>query len=357
MNQHSVLGSYTFLFEALSCCFVLVFLILTLFPVPGSSDEQAGPDGEDFFTLDNNLDLRQFAGGRAGRLLSLRTGEGAEFGEQQKERYCSLKRNTEQIQWVVNDLETGEVIARSVRADKLFFGASVSKLFVAAALLHKQRGTFNESQLDHLVKMIVISDNRTWKELQRQAGDDGTNDSGREAVDEFVRGIGYRDTKGFQGWLRKKDGTRIHGNELNALDLSKFLYDTYQGNYEGAEVLWKIMHATRTGRRKIDKYTPSHVYIGGKTGTYDGPNASPDTVKHKTIRARNHVAILKVNDKYYGLSILSNTGRNEDVAILGGGLIREYLGVEGKAGKDGDAPKLRTPTPICPVAGAESEAR
>jgi hypothetical protein len=37
---------------------------------------------------------------------------------------------------------------------------------------------------------------------------------------------------------------------------------------------------------------------------------------------------LKIDDKSYGLAILSNTGSGEDVAILGGGLMREYLGVE-----------------------------
>ena len=357
MKQNAFLSLYAVLAEPWSCCVRLMFLMLVFFPTPGHSEEQSRIEENVFFTLDNSIDLRKFAGGPAGKLLTLGKGKGKEFGTQQRKRYCSLKKNSEQIQWVLNDLETGEVISRSNNADKLFFGASVSKLFVAAALLHKQQGTFNKSQLNHVVKMIVISDNRAWKELQRQAGDDGTNDSGREAVDEFVQGMGYSDIKGFQGWLRKKDGTRIHGNELNALELSEFLYDTYQGNYDGAEVLWKIMHATRTGRSKIDKYTPSYVYIGGKTGTYDGPNESPQTIKHKVIRARNHVAILQIKDKYYGLSILSNTGRNEDVAVLGGGLIREYLGVEEEIGEEGNMSMSGTPSAICPSVNEKSSPR
>ncbi len=183
-------------------------------------------------------------------------------------------------------------------------------------------------QFDQLVNMIVVSDNHAWLALQRQVGDDGTDDAGREAVDAFVRQMGYDDIKGFQGWWKKKDGTRVHGNELNTLALSNFLYDTYQRRYKGAEVLWRVMHATRTGRSKIDKYTPRYIAIGGKTGTYHGPNESPETIRHKTIRAQNHAAVLKINGKYYGLSILTNTGSNEDVAILGGGLMREYLGVD-----------------------------
>ncbi|MDJ0890637.1 MAG: serine hydrolase [Gammaproteobacteria bacterium] len=335
----------------------LLFSLLILFPSLGHSEEPVRLDDKAFFTLDNDVDLRESLGAKASKLLALAKGQGMEFGAAQAKRYCTLKNDHERVQWVLNDLETGEVISRSANADKRFFGASVSKLFVAAALLDKQQGTLDTSQLDHLVRMIVVSDNLSWKELQRQAGELGTNDSGREAVDEFVQRMGYSDTKGFQGWLRKKDGTRIHGNELNALELSQFLYDTYHGNYPGAEVLWKVMHATRTGRSRIDKYTPSYVNIGGKTGTYDGPNASPQTIQHETIRARNHVAVMKIDDKYYGLSILSNTGRNEDVAVLGGGLIREYLGVEDETGVISNSGTSRAPSVACPASGAESVTR
>ncbi len=308
-------------------CFLLAAVVV-LFSGSGRSEEGTPINDEVFFTLENRIDLRTFGGKQAKTLLTRMKGKGNRFGAQQRKRYCELKKNSEQIQWVLNDLESGEIISRSANADTLFFGASVSKLFVAAALLNKQQGTFNKDQLDLLIKMIVVSDNHAWKELQRQTGVDGSNDSGREAVDKFVQQMGYADIKGFQGWLQKEDGTRIHGNELNALQLSKFLYDTYQRNYEGAEVLWKVMHATRTGTRRIDKYTPSDVFIGGKTGSYHGPNASPSTILQPTIKAQNHAAVLRIRDKYYGLSILTNTGSTEDVAILGGGLIREYLAVD-----------------------------
>ena len=64
------------------------------------------------------------------------------------------------------------------------------------------------------------------------------NDSGRAAVDDFIQSMGYTNTKGFQGRWNKKDGTRIHGNELNSVELTKFLHDTYHRRYKGAEVLW-----------------------------------------------------------------------------------------------------------------------
>lgn len=307
---------------------LVCFLILLFPPQMYSAETSQVPDSA-FFTLDSGVDLRELGGAYVAKMLTRVRGEGRDFGQRQRQRYCSLKNSVEQIQWVLNDLETGEVISRSDNADEAYFGASSSKLYVAAALLDKQEGQVSRKQLDLLVKMIVVSDNHAWKELQRQAGADGTNDSGRAAVNAFVRKRGYSNTRGFQGWWDKADGTRIHGNELNAMDLSRFLFDTYHQKYKGAEILWKIMHATRTGSHKIDKYTPENIYIGGKTGTYHGPNASPETIKHKAIKARNHAAIVNVNDKYYGLSILSNTGNDEDVAILGGGLIREYLDAGG----------------------------
>ncbi len=135
-------------------------------------------------------------------------GQGKHFGEKQKQHYCKLK-NAANVQWALNNLETGELIARCANAGRVFFGASVAKVFVAVALLHKQKGNFTKAQLGLMVRMIVVSSNSAWKELQRQAGDDGTNDSGRAAVDAFTRSMGYFNTRGFQGWWRQKDGTRI----------------------------------------------------------------------------------------------------------------------------------------------------
>ena len=178
--------------------------------------------------------------------------------------------------------------------------------------------------------MIVVSNNGAWLALQRQTGNDGTNDGGRAAVDAFVKRMGYPTIKGFQGWMKRPDGSRVHGNELNAMEVAQFLRDTYQRKYEGADVLWKIMQATKTGGSKLNKYTPSDVYISGKTGTYSGPNESPQTVNLPTIKSRNHAAAVSIDGRMYGLVVLTNTGDNEDVAVLGGGLQREYLGVTPK---------------------------
>jgi len=283
---------------------------------------------QSYFTTDSGQDLRSLGNETVRARLTRVRGRGAHFGTDQRKRYCRLTQNTDSVQWVVNDLATGSVLSQSSGADRIFFGASTSKLFVGAALLDKQEGELSESQLAQLVAMIVVSNNGAWLSLQRQVGDDGSDDSGRAAVQQFVTNMKYPTIRGFQGWMRRPDGSRVHGNELNTIELSRFLHDTYQRNYEGADVLWKVMQATKTGGAKIDKYTPTGLYIGGKTGTYSGPNESKDTVDLPTIKARNHAAVLSIGERRFGISILTNTGDSEDVAVLGGGLMREHLGVE-----------------------------
>ena len=305
------------------------FLLLLSLLLPFSSYGANDPiiNDEQFFTLESGTNLRSFGGPEVRQLLFRKHGGGGAFGTQQQRLYCNLKKNNH-IQWTLADLETGNIISQSANAGEVFFGASASKVFVAAALLDKQNGEISKKQLLLMTKMIVRSSNPAWKELQRQAGTNGTDDSGRQAVHTFIGKMGYENLRAFQGWMTRPDGSRLHGNELNSLAVAQFLFDTYHNRYPGAEILWKIMHATRTGRKKINKYTPKTIYIAGKTGTYHGTNESKDTIKHAAIKARNHITVFNINSRYYSLTILSNTGRDEDVAVLGGGLMREYLGVD-----------------------------
>ncbi len=282
---------------------------------------------KNYFQTDAGIDLVKQTPKALRPLLVRRQGRGKEFGSSQLKHYCKLKSGRYEIQYAVNDLETNKLIARSKNAEELYFGASSSKLFVAAALLDKQEGKFSRKQLGQLIKMIVVSDNPAWISLQKQTGSDGTNNAGRRAVQDFVKRAGYKTTQGFQGWMVARDGKRVHGNELNSLELAKFMHDTYKRNYKGADVVWKIMQATRTGKSKAKRYIPKDIYVGGKTGTYSGPNEARATVKLKTIKARNHVVSLMTPNGHFGIAILSNTGSNEDVAVLAGGLMREYLGV------------------------------
>ena len=308
---------------------VLNLLVLFLLSLPFSS--HAGNvttvDDEQFFTLQNGTNLRSFGGSEVRQLLFRKRGRGITFGAKQEKQYCRLKKSSE-VQWALSDLTTGKILSSSENASEVFFGASASKVFVAAALLDKQNGEVSQNQLILMTRMIVRSDNPAWKELQRQVGTNGTDDSGRQAVHAFAAKMGYENLRPFQGWMTRKDGSRVHGNELNSMAVAQFLSDTYHNRYPGAEILWKIMHATRTGNKKINKYTPKEIYIAGKTGTYHGPNESRDTIKHAAIKARNHITVFNIDDRDYSLTIFSNSGRDEDVAVLGGGLMREYLGVD-----------------------------
>jgi hypothetical protein len=311
---------FTILFIALSLAF---FLLPVSIIVAGDSTL----DDEQFFTLSNGVNLRSFGGQEVRKLLSRMPGSGITFTTRQEKQYCRLKQNSK-LQWILTNLETGDIISRSANAEEVFFGASVSKIFVAAALLDKQDGKISKEQLVLMTRMIVRSDNPSWRELQRQAGSDGSDDSGRQAVQAFIGKMGYENLFGFQGWMTLPDGGKLHGNELNSLAVAKFLYDTYHKHYPGAEVLWTIMHATRTGSNKINKYAPRSTYVAGKTGTYHGINESKTTIKLPVIKARNHATVFSFNETQYCLVILCNTGKDEDVAVLGGGLMREYLGVK-----------------------------
>ncbi len=185
----------------------LIICLLISLPTYNFAAEKGGVAGG-FFKLEEGTNLRKFGDRSVGKMLVRIKGEGKQFGEEQRKRYCRLKQ-AGKIQWVLNDLETGKIISRSKNADERYFGASVAKLFVAAALLNKQKGYFDRAQLTLLVRMIVVSSNSAWKKLQRQTGDDGTDDSGRAAVDAFVRSMGYTNTMGFQGVVAKK---RRHPN-------------------------------------------------------------------------------------------------------------------------------------------------
>ena len=303
-----------------------LLLCLVLLPLSLHANDTEISD-EQFFTLKSGTNLRSFGGGEVRQLLFRKRGEGAAFGRKQIKQYCQLKKSSE-VQWALTNLETGEILSQSSNAGESFFGASAAKIFVAAALLDRQNGELSREQLILMTKMIVRSSNPAWKELQRQCGSTGSDDSGRQAVHAFIRKMGYENLRGFQGWMKQEDGSRLHGNELNALEVSRFLYDTYHNRYPGAEILWKIMHATRTGRKKINRYCPKDIYIAGKTGTYHGSNESRETIKHASIKVHNHVTVLASGGRYYSLSIFTNRGRDEDVAVLGGGLMREFLGVD-----------------------------
>ncbi len=253
-------------------------------------------------------------------------GIGDAFGPLQAQRYRELKDHSQtnanfRIQWVLMNLDRDEIIARSRDADQLFYGASVSKLYVGASLLDKTQGSLSAHELQDLADMIVISSNQAWAAVQKAVGD-GNDHQGQLLIQQFAERLGHIRTRAFRGWNGKD-----HGNEVNAIDMAKLLSDTYHKRFHGAEILWNIMHATRTGGEKARRYLPQSLIVGGKTGTYRGPAPKPDTQKAYQANVHHHAITFAVQNTQYALVVLSDQSSDEDLAIIAGGLVREYLGL------------------------------
>lgn len=270
--------------------------------------------------------------------LSLVKGRGERWTSLEQSAYERVKRRPEsEVQWTFLDLDEKKILSQSRATSKRIFGASSSKIFVVGALLDRQKGKLLGDDLELMGAVFSRSDNSAWITLQGRVGTkNGTPDMnrGRVRVVDFTEKMGYANTRGFQGSilvnteeLRRRFGnvSSYHGNELNAAEAAQFLQDTYNGKYPGAEILWKLMYACRTGARKGDKYLPSSIFIGGKTGTYAGPTEVNGL--NQDVNINNHVMVMHINGKQYGLAVLSNTGTPETVALLAGGLVREFAGV------------------------------
>jgi len=282
----------------------------------------------DFMKLPNGRSLSSIKVG--GVALSLSKGAGGAYTARVHENYLRLKRATQSdpqhaVQWALMDLDQHRILDQSLEANRKVFGASTSKIFVGGALLNQQQGQLSASQLQKMADMLVVSSNSAWTDLQNQIGG-GSANKGRERIHNFTQGLGYARTRGFQGYWGA-----IHGNELTAAELVEYLHDTYKGRYAGAETLWKLMHTCRTGSTRARKYIPQTIFVGGKTGTYDGPTENPETGKTRnpdgsqyTVRVRNHAIVFYVDGHQYALAVLANTGLEDSAALLAGGLIREF---------------------------------
>jgi len=299
---------------------LLLSFFLALVPSIASAVMPTNPvTDRDFMRLPDGRQLSSIKVN--GVSLALSKGSGTAFTDSARQAYERLKAETlrdpnHKVQWTLMNLDTHQVVAQSLGAKRRIFGASVSKVFVGGALLDKQQGTVSASQLQLMADMLVVSSNSAWTNLQRQIGGGDAN-RGRAGIHAFTQRMGYLDTFGFQGtW-----GT-IHGNELTAFDLAEFMHDTYKGEYPGAEVLWKVLHTVRTGGSRAKKYLPRDIFVGGKTGTYDGPTQIDGQAL--SVRVRNHTVVFNVGGHQYALAILADNGSDESAALLAGGLLRDH---------------------------------
>lgn len=302
------------------------FVCLAMFYVASNASAlmPTNPVSDTKFTiLPSGKDLRTIS--VSGEKLSLSRGSGGAFTATKKAAFEKLRTDSKTIpnykaQWAFLDLDNHRVIEQSMNPEKKFFGASSSKIFVAGTLLNVQNEALSASQTQLMADMLVVSSNEAWTALQAQIGGGDAN-KGRTTVQAFTDKMGYKDTKGFQGYLGS-----VHGNELTVSDTAEYLHDIYKGNFVGAETLWKFMHTCRTGAERGREYLPASLIVGAKTGTYDGATVDPDTDAAMNVAIRNHVMVFNYNGHQYGLVVLANTGSDETAALLAAGLFREYTG-------------------------------
>ncbi len=326
----------------LSTLTISLFSSLALFATSSmaNSENQKNPplaspgDDTNFLKLSTGENLSKLR--VRGRGLSLTRGGGGSFSKKREASFSKLYdegKNTAKApyQWVVMNLDTGKILDQSKSADMKMFGASVSKIFVGAAYVHTQEGKVDKKHLQKLANMLVVSSNPAWLQLQKDIGNGDAN-KGRKAIHKFTQSMGYERTRGFQNYLKTESNEEIHGNELTAKELAAFLYDTYWQKYDGAEVMWKLMHTLRTGGSKANKYLPSNLYLGGKTGTYSGSTVDPETGaehfangKKYSVQVRHQVVVFNYEGTQYALALLTNKASNEHVALLAAGLFNKII--------------------------------
>jgi hypothetical protein len=355
-----------------------------------SQNKQHGPEKtldspieKKFTAPETDLDFTTFPNGRtfAEFKAMLILGKGEPWTEMQQAEYEKYKQMpVDKIQWALMNLDTGRMISQSTPSKTRIFGASTSKMFVVSALLEKQNGevrsyppivkefrdrkgrivrkeSASDDDLDHMARIYMRSNNHSWVLLQQRIGMNEKGelnaDRGRVGGIEFTEKFGYFDSRAWQGdlmldpqsvsisrithttHLRKRfnvmDYDYIHGNELTAADTVKYLYDTYSARYPGAEYAWKLLYTCQTGEKKGNKYIPNTIFVGGKTGTYPGGIGSFGMTEvngvKKAVGIHNHALTFHYNGTQYGIVVLTDVGTPEAVAVITGGLIREFLGI------------------------------
>lgn len=256
--------------------------------------------------------------------LRQEVGLGQDFDHDKRVKYLKLKAKalsdpTFPLQWSFRNLDTGLTLSQSSGHDRNFYGASVTKIFVAGAFLQSRQARITLSEAKLIGKLIAVSDNDAWARLQTLSGA-GQSVRGMEVVQQFVEELGLERTHAYRGWLHGK-----HGNETNAKDLVHFAELTYRGAYPGAGILWRFLATCRTGGLKGAYHLPQWLAVGGKTGTYHGPTLHAEKRKPYQAMVHHHLLTFRHLESTYAMAILSDRGRDEDVQLIAGGLFDEWI--------------------------------
>lgn len=211
-------------------------------------------------------------------------------------KYENLKTNTN-IKWAVYNINTNNLIAQN-NGNQNIYGASVSKVVVAAVALVNNNGNLSDPNLQKMMKLLIESDNSVWNDIQSLAG-------GPTKVNEWAESMGYN----------MKPSRNI--NQINAVGMCKFWSDTYNNKYEGSNTILKITNSVQTSSNKSLPYLPQDVFVGGKTGTF---------FQESSKIFYNHDSVwIKGNNGVFSITILSDGSISfDDLGQMFGGLYYEY---------------------------------
>lgn len=251
-------------------------------------------DSPNFFITSEGINLSEL-GKKVGITLTRNKGINSKGFDQAK--YNSLKSNPK-VYWAVYDIDNDSLIASSINAKKNVYGASVPKVLVASACISKNKGVLpNSTDYSKFIQLLVKSNNDVWTPIQNLAG-------GGVAVNNWAKSMGYN-----------MQPARSLGNNANAVDMCRFWKDVCKGNFEGAEVIYRITSSCQTSAARSRKYMPNTIFIGGKTGTYNSSN--------------HDSCWIEKDGKFYAITILTELGTQgtEAIAQMFKGVYNEYIGL------------------------------
>ncbi len=93
--------------------------------------------------------------------------------------------------------------------------------------------------------------------------------------------------------------------------MANFYIDVIQGSFKGADVIQKISSSSTTSSKRSKVYIPQGTPMGGKTGTWTSYNHDTGWIYY--------------DGKYWSIVVLTTGKSSEDVAIMWGGLFKEYI--------------------------------
>jgi hypothetical protein len=244
-----------------------------------------------------------------------------------QENYPRYKLHPE-VAWSVVNMSNGEAIAW--QPDKCFEGASVVKVYSMASLLGQYNGYPLRAHLREFLPLISVSSNSAWTNVIRahlpmpSTTEEVVLRSHAmgcyKRIQSFLFRHGYRKTRG--GRISIGAGDSV----LTARELARYLFDVQQEKISASFLQMKLMATCSTSDHKGNRYIPDTIFGGGKTGTWQ--NLAHDMRWYEVNGTRYGISVLTQLSQKNSLVVTpcgENSLYNETVAILHGGLLREYI--------------------------------